>query len=573
MVNEDNTLGMPEAPDRDLPMLTTTQAARLRTLAAPYAQDGHHYPLHNLAQTCRQAPEERWPELVEAHFAVLAEGSQGGESPAELLRGVHARLLPTDSLTPEIAGAMRYARVVSDGLVFAYALDMPTSVRMLTDSDVERAGIEELGQAAYTNLMRVPVEHDEVSIEGRALLHSLYGDSPFVASKALFLSETARQATGESLPDAGALFVVPTRHLLAYHPIADGSVVDAVNGLAAYALGAHEDGPGELSPRVYWWHKGRLTSLTVIDHETRSFSLQPPPELLARMKGLVRLDRAGRLNTAAAAKTPDVAGLTHSTADAIAALAENPAGQNPAGPGDAFASALTLAHAHCALDPEASHVDTWDAWVVAVQLGSALFTGAQAQECRLGDDIVRQLPATQAAPPADARAWLDAFYVAVACRQKGRADRLCEVPIEVLRQDDAVDAYVLHWIDTLQTYWSERPMDDVVAKLLDTMKTSHPESLTHTPKDFSDLIDYQPVALFHRLIARDHDAFAKALAEAVAHHGTYWGDSAAPRARVGLGTLAMASLAYDYGFPVALPQPYLPTYLLNRERIEEIPAG
>ncbi|MGW7087143.1 immunity 49 family protein [Streptomyces sp. NPDC054871] len=574
-MNEDNTFGTPDAPDRDLPMLTTAQAARLRALAAPYAREARNYSLHNLAQMCRQAPEERWPELVEAHFARLEEGSQGGESPAELLRGVHARLLPTDSLTPEIAGAMSYARVVAEGLVFAYALDMPTSVRILTDSDVERAGIEELGQAAYANLMRVPVEHDEVPLEGGALLHSLYGESPFIASKALFLSEAVRQVTGEPLPDAGALFVVPTRHLLAYHPIVDGSVVDAVNGLAAYGLGAHEDGPGELSPRVYWWHQGRLTSITVIDHDTRSFSLQPPPELLARMKGLVRLDRAGRLDTAAAAKTPDVAALTHATAEAISGLAENPAGlaESPAGLADAFASALTLAHAHCAADPKAAHIDTWDAWAVAVQLGSALFAGAQAQECRLGEDIVRQLPAIPAAPPADARAWLDAFYIAVACRQKDRADRLCQVPLEVLRQDDSVDAYVLHWIDTLQTYWSERPMDDVVAKLLATMETSHPESLTHTPKDFSDLVDYQPVALFHRLIARDHDAFTKTLAEAVAHHGTYWGDSAAPRARVALGPLAMASLAYDYGFPVALPQPYLPMYLLNRERIEEMPAG
>ncbi|WP_371525296.1 immunity 49 family protein [Streptomyces sp. NBC_01283] len=569
-MNETNTFGTPDAafaPDRDLPMLTTAQATRLRALAVPYAQEGRTYSLYNLAQNCRQTPEERWPELVEAHFAALAEGSQGGESAAELLRGVHARLLPTDSLTPEIAGAMRYARVVAEGLVFAYALDMPTSVRMLTDSDVERAGIEELGQAAYANLMSVPVEHDEVHIGGRALLHSLYGDSPFVASKALFLSEAARQVTGESLPDAGALFVVPNRNLLAYHPIADGSVVDAVNGLASYALGAHEDGPGGLSPRVYWWHRGSLTSLTVIDHDTRSFSLQPPPELLARMKGLVRLDGAGRLDTAAVAKAPDAAVLTLDTAEAMAGLAANPAGL-----GDAFASALTLAHARCTADPQAGNIETWDAWASAVQLGSALFTGAQAQECHLGEDIVRQLPATPAAPPADARAWLDAFYVAVACRQQARADRLCQVPLDVLRQDDSVDEYVLHWIDTLQTYWAERPMDDVVAKLLATMETSQPQSLTHTPKDFADLVDYQPVALFHRLLTRDHDAFAEALTEAVAHHGTYWGDSAAPRARVALGTLAMASLAYDYGFPVALPQPYLPTYLLNRERIEEMPG-
>lgn len=143
--------------------------------------------------------------------------------------------------------------------------------------------------------MRVPVEHEQVAVEGRALLHSVYGDSPFVASKALFLPELARQVTGEDLPDAGALVVVPTRHLLAYHPIVDGSVADAINDLAAYAYG--------------------------------------PP------------GRAG----------------------------------------------------------------------------------------------LRRLPAVPAETPADTRAWLDAFYLAVVCRQRARLDRLCRVPLELLGQDDSAD--------------------------------------------------------------------------------------------------------------------------------------
>ncbi|MFG2140948.1 immunity 49 family protein [Streptomyces sp. NPDC048650] len=566
-MNHDNDLDAPNPPDPDLLMLTAAQAAHLRALAAPYAEDGHSTSLHNLAHICRSAPENRWPDMVNAHFAGLRAASRGGESAEELLRGVHARLLPVESLTSEIAGALRYARVVADGLAFAYALDGPTSVRILTDADVERAGLEKLGEAAYANLMGVSVEHEEVALEGRALLHSVYGDSPFVASKALFLSELARQVTGEPLPDAGALVVVPTRHLLAFHPIADGSVADAVNDLAAYALGAHEDGPGALSPRVYWWHRGGLTSLTVIDHETRTFSLQPPPELLGLMKGLVRLDRAGRLVSRTGVKAPDIGELTHSTAESMARLA-----QEPAGLGSAFTMALELGHAHCAADPDVASVESWDAWAGAVQLGSALFTGAQPQECRLGDDLVRQLPAVPAEPPADARAWLDAFYLAVVCRQRDRVDGLCRVPLEVLRQDDSVDAYVLHWIDTLQTYWSEGPTDDVVKKLLATMETSAPDAVVRAPKDFVDLIDYQPVALFHRLVTRDHDAFAETLAKALAHHGGYWGDSAAPRARVALGPLAMASLAYDYGFPLAPNQPYLPAYLLNRERIEAIPG-
>ncbi|MET9886484.1 immunity 49 family protein [Streptomyces sp. NPDC006430] len=491
--------------------------------------------------------------------------SHGGESAEELLRGASARLLPVESLTPEMAGNLRYARVVADGLVFAYALDGPTSVRVLTDEDVERAGLQDLGRAAYANLMRVPVTHEDVPIEGRATLHSVYGDSHFVASKALYLSELARQVTGASLPDAGALVVVPTRHLLAYHPIADGSVVDAVNDLASYALGAYEDGPGALSPRVYWWHKGALTSLTVIDEDTRTFSLQPPQQLLGLMKGLVRLDRAGRIATRTADRAPDIAGLTRTTAESMARLA-----QDPSGLGDVFASALALAHAHCATDPDVSHIATWDAWATALQLGSALFTGAPPTQCHLAEDHVGQLPATPADPPADARAWLDALYLAIVCREHDRVARLCRVPLETLRQDDSVDAYVLHWIDTLQTYFSDSSMDAVVEKLLATMQTSMPDALTHAPDDFVNRIDFQPVALFHRLIARDHDAFGKALAEALAEHGGYWGGSAAPRARAALGPLAMACLAHDHGYPVDPAQPHLPKYLLNRERIETI---
>ncbi|MFJ7777976.1 immunity 49 family protein [Streptomyces yangpuensis] len=488
----------------------------------------------------------------------------GGESVEELLRGVHARLLPVGLVTPEVAGGMRYARVVADELVFAYAFDGPTSVRSLTDGDVERVGIEELGQAAYANLMRVPVEYEEITLEGRATLHSVFGDSHFVASKALYLGELARHVTGESLPPAGALVVVPTRHLLAFHPIADGAVVQALNDLAMYGLGAYEDGPGSLSPRVYWWHRGGLTSLTVVDEETRTLSLKPPQELVALMKGLVRLDGAGRIVVDRPA--PDPAELTRRTIGAVARLAEDPSGL-----GDAFASALALAHVRCIADPVVSELDTWDAWATAVRLGAALFTGSGPEQWYLGEANTLRLPATPAAPPADARAWLDAVYLALACRAHDRVARLCEVPLERLREDDSVDPYVLHWVDTLRTYLSGGPADAVVEKLLAAIRTSLPEALTHAPDGFVNRIDFQPVSLFHRLFTREHEAFAEVLAEALTEHGGYWGESGAPRARVALGPLAMACLAHDQGFPIDPERlPHLPRYLVDGKRVEDI---
>ncbi|MEU3293216.1 immunity 49 family protein [Streptomyces longwoodensis] len=494
----------------------------------------------------------------------------------DLLRVVHTRLLPADAIGPELAGAFRYARTVADGLLRVYALDGPAGVRMLTDADVHLVQDEGvLEQAARTNLMRIPVTHEEIALDGGVRLHSLHGDSPFVASQALFLSQAAHQA-GLSLPDAGALFVIPSRHHLVYQPLTDGSVADGINHLAAYALGAHEDsGPGALSPRVYWWYRGGLLSLTVIDPETRTFSIEPPVSLLDLLKGLVRLDRAGRIATRAAAGTPDMAELARWTAESVTALAQNPSAPSSSALSHAFASAVTLAHARTADDPDAALVGTWDAWAAAVQLGSALFTGARPQDCSLGDGTVVRLPGLPAGPPADARAWLDAFYLAVVCRQEDRIGRLCRVPLSRLREDDSVDAYVLHWIDTLQTYFSpdRLTMDDVVEKLVATMQTSGADEVTHAPSEFVNAVDYQPVALFHRLIARDQEKFTETLTEALGEHAGYWAPApTAPRARTPLGVLALASLAHDYGFAVQPKQRHLPTYLLNGQRLEEIPA-
>ncbi|WUC58054.1 immunity 49 family protein [Streptomyces longwoodensis] len=184
-------------------------------------------------------------------------------------------------------------------------------------------------------------------------------------------------------------------------------------------------------------------------------------------------------------------------------------------------------------------------------------------------------PGLPADPPADARAWLDAFYLAVVCRQEERIGRLRRVPLSRLREDDSVDAYVLHWIDTLQTYFSpdRLTMDDVVEKLVATMQTSGADEVTHAPSEFVNAVDYQPVALFHRLIARDQEKFTETLTEALGEHAGYWSPApTAPRARTPLGVLALASLAHDYGFAVQPKQRHLPTYLLNGQRLEEIPA-
>ncbi|MEU7581482.1 immunity 49 family protein [Streptomyces sp. NPDC041068] len=580
------------APDPHLPMLTFPQAERLRGLTVDHflarhgirpqvegdavLWNGHRNPLPNLAHKCRAVAEEYWPQVVQQHFTTLENASQGGESVQELLDRSFPRLLPDDAFPGEMANSFRYARPVAEGLLLAFALDTPSSVRMLTDRDVESVGLERLWAAARENLLREPAEHAEVTGPQGARLHSVHGDSYFVASKALVLPELVRATTGRELPEAGALVALPRRNLLAFHPIADGTVVDAVNDLGGYAFGGYEDGAGALSPRLYWWHQGRLTSLTVIDHETRSFSVVPPPELMDIMKRLhgasaVPGPDAGPAQSPAAA---DVAELARTaTAEDIARLVREPAGL-----GHAFVVTKELSHARFANDPDGGSLETWEAWVWAMQTGSALFAAATAPqdtvECRVADHALH-LPATGPVPAADARAWLDAFYLAVVGREQDRLIRLCHVPMDDLRKAAPVDEYVFHWIETLRGYWLRRPMDDVVQHLIATMETSHPHVATRTPGDFLNLVDYQPIALFHRLIAGDREAFAQTLAEALAHHERYWSDktdangATPPLSRVALGPLAIASIAYDADFPMDTTSPYLPKHLLHRDWLGE----
>ncbi|MEV5750561.1 immunity 49 family protein [Actinoallomurus sp. NPDC052308] len=570
-------------PDAHLPVLTVPQAERLRGLVADHfrtrwgvrpvveggavAHDGHLHPLTNLAQRCRTVPEEHWPELVAEHFTRLESASQGGEDRAELLRRTCLRLVSGDAFAGPAADRFRYARPVAEDLLAVLALDTPTSVRMLTDADVARAGLDDLWAAGRANLLNEPVKHEEVRGPSGALLHSVSGDSHFVASKALVLPELARAVTGRELPEAGALVVVPTRHLLAFHPILDGTVVDAVNDLGGYAFRAYEDGPGSLNPLLYWWHRGRLVCLTVFDHQSRSASVRPPQELLDLMKRL-----RGEQETSVGGSPAAVEDLARAVGELTGRLE-----QDPGGFGEAFAAALTLAHTRCATDPDAGRLETWEAWVTAMQIGSAMFATTLAREgtvqCRVGDRVLN-LPATGPAPYADARAWLDTCWLALVCRERDRLVTLSQVPLDDLRRAGAEDDYVFHWIDTLQSHWLRRTMDDIVPKLIATMETSHPHVATRTPRDFLDLVDYQPVALFHRLITGDKAAFADALTEALANHERYWDGPRRnePRGRVALGPLAMACLAEDWEFPVDTASPYLPKHLVTRAWCGEFPT-
>lgn len=251
----------------------------------------------------------------------------------------------------------------------------------------------------------------------------------------------------------------------------------------------------------------------------------------------------------------------------------------PQGFGMAFRSALNTAKLQCSLDPAAEMLETWEAWVMAMQVGSALFASATAPEgstveCLIAHEV-RTIPAVGPTHFTDAGTWLDAFWLAVVCRDQARMTALCQVPIETLRASGAVfEEYIYHWVDALQTYWLERP--GLGDKLVAAFDGTDPDRLRIVDRELMLKVLFPPLNLFHRFVAQDPVKFNEALVRALELHKDYWtadpereesGDGDIP-----LAVLAITCLAYDAGRPIDVESEYLPEHLLKRSWLGEFPT-
>ncbi|MHB9859058.1 immunity 49 family protein [Streptomyces sp. YIM S03343] len=236
--------------------------------------------------------------------------------------------------------------------------------------------------------------------------------------------------------------------------------------------------------------------------------------------------------------------------------------------GDALSSALTRAETRCLADPPVGLFETWDAWVTAMQAGSALFDAALAGEGSIQARIeheVRSIPASRP-QAADAGNWITAFWLAVVCREKDRMARLCHVPVELLRASGAeYDEYVYTWMKALQAYWLAR--DDFGQLLVAAAQGTRPEGLRIASPDLMSVILWSPIELMTHLVRDDRARFNDSLALALRRHKEYW-TADEERARrssglVALGPLAIACFAHDAGFPIDVQSDYLPKALLE----------
>ncbi|THA55946.1 immunity 49 family protein [Streptomyces sp. A1136] len=240
-----------------------------------------------------------------------------------------------------------------------------------------------------------------------------------------------------------------------------------------------------------------------------------------------------------------------------------------------FNDALLHLGARCTVDPRAANLETWEAVVNTLQLGSAIFATVCADEgaveCRINRQM-RTLPAEGPASYADLGTWLTTFWLALVCRDRQRLTQLAEVPLARIASS-GYDAFVEHWVDALQTYWLQGP--DLVEKLTLAVEKSQPEVATLAPPSLLQTVLAPPINLFYLLITNNPTGFNEFLVQALELHKAYWTAdekrAEKPDGHLALAPLALACHAFDGGMPIDVESGYLPHHLLTRGWLGEFP--
>jgi hypothetical protein len=236
---------------------------------------------------------------------------------------------------------------------------------------------------------------------------------------------------------------------------------------------------------------------------------------------------------------------------------------------DAVMESLNVALVRCVGDPGAVMLETWESWLLAMQVHSAVFAAAvpdrDAVTCKIRQEE-RHLATTGPQTYLNANTWLDAFYLAVTCRESARLDMLARIPVPLLRDfGGTLDEYAYAWVETLQSFWLRR--DDLRTHLVRAVDLSAPEQARVLDTETMTKLRYPPIMLLYRYLRGDADGFNEALADAVRWHKEYW-TADEDRTQniqgvVALAPLAIACLAKANGMPIEIESGYLPEALLD----------
>ncbi|HTJ44184.1 MAG TPA: hypothetical protein VL463_18900 [Kofleriaceae bacterium] len=237
--------------------------------------------LLNLAQLCHAAGPEQFQQVIVGHFDALVAGRKDRVLADEL--GAHLdlarphlklRLYPRETFRDQASQFV--LRDVADDLCAVLCFDLPSNVVTVNAESLENwsCGADEVWYQALANLRRTErLAVEDVDVGG-AVLKAMTGDSFFVASNILLLEDFVGEPT-----KWGALAIVPNRHTLVFHPIADLSALRAIDAMVVMASSMCAEGPGSISPNLFWFRDGVLRTLPTRETDDH-YEFVPPDDFV-----------------------------------------------------------------------------------------------------------------------------------------------------------------------------------------------------------------------------------------------------------------------------------------------------
>ena len=201
------------------------------------------YGLLNLAQQLRAVPEERWGELIEAHFDRLGTVSTDvSDDYGEVRSRLRTRLAATEDPPPVVR------RELAAGLHELLMLKIPAGGMTIGPASLENwdVSLDQVWVDAR-NHTRWDEPHTHSTLLSPGGARFLRIDGSFWSSSLLTDLDSLMPQTGP----AGVLAVVPCQDLLVAWPLAPEP---PWTDLVSVAMGMFATGPGSVSPDIYWSH-------------------------------------------------------------------------------------------------------------------------------------------------------------------------------------------------------------------------------------------------------------------------------------------------------------------------------
>ncbi|AXY72898.1 hypothetical protein D3H65_02460 [Paraflavitalea soli] len=251
-------------------------------------QEKTNHGLVNIAQQCNQSPIKEWKELITRHFdsfGHIDRFNQDFNSQAHDYEYVKShlgvRLYAQDYLS-HISDDIIITRRITEDIIAMLVFDFPHSV---SNVKPEQSILWKKSEDELFGIGIINVKSNYQFDISRERLGDF--DIWFVTGEHFFTPNIVFDLPHDSrlVGTYGSLVGIPHRHAVLIYPIESSEAVRVITGLIPVINGMHQEGPGSISDKLYWYYDNAFYPLPyTLDEKTIQFF--PPEKFLDMMNEL-----------------------------------------------------------------------------------------------------------------------------------------------------------------------------------------------------------------------------------------------------------------------------------------------